>query len=380
MSTSESADGSHTEARSEWTGFYYDGATAAKRPVVVTVRQGGIQVDVDDKRPRFWAFHDLRQTQGWLEGEQLRLEIGSDPVQAVSINEPGLPEAIRRRGGDISRTIRGRARTARVLGILAAIIVGLGALYYWLAPTVADRLAMRMPAKWEVSLGERAEQTLAPLNQQCTDSAGLAALRTMLERLTAAQGHTEYKFRIVALQDSTVNAFAAPGGLIAVNEGLLREARSPEEVAGVLAHEIQHVMRRHSTRSLFRELPMRFAIGALAGGTGIETAASAIGTVGAFSYRRDDEAEADREGLRLLAAARVDAAPAADFMERLEKGDGTSGVARYLSTHPAPLERAAELRRLAADQGPTEPVLDPQAFAAAKAVCSNPTAGSGPGR
>jgi Zn-dependent protease with chaperone function len=371
MSTSESADALTTDVRSEWTGFYYDGFTAAKRPVVVTVRPGGLQVDVDDKRARFWPFHDLRQTQGWLPGEQLRIEVGGEHPQAIIINEPGLPEAIRKRGGQIDRSIRSRTRTTKILGTMAAIIVGMAVLYYWLAPVVADRVAMRVPAAWEVKLGESAEARLAPLGQQCTDPAGLAGLRSIMTRLTDAQPASPYKFRIVALRDSSVNAFAAPGGLIAVNEGLLRDARSPEEIAGVLAHEIQHVNRRHSTRGILRELPMRFAISALGVGSVMESAAATATTLGALSYRRDDESEADREGVNLLRAARVDAAPAADFIERLEKSGATaSGLERYLSTHPASQERAVELRRLAATQsGETSPIIDAGTFAAVKNIC-----------
>ena len=369
MSTSESAELS-TEVRSEWSGFYFDGQTAAKRPVLVSVRQGGLQIDVDDRRPRFWPFHDLRQTQGWLPGEQLRIEVGSDPVQAIVINEAGLPEAIRRRGGEINRSIRGRTRTVRMVGILTAITVTIAALYYWLAPIVADRIAMQVPARWEVSFGESVEARLAPPLSQCKDSAGAAALQTILDRLLAAQPKSPYRFRIVALKDPSVNAFAAPGGLIAVNAGLLRDAKSAEEVAGVLAHEVQHVNFRHSTRAIFREIPMRFAISALAGGSGVETAANALGTMGAVSYRRDDERQADREGATLLARARVDAGPVADFMDRLQKGDGGSSLISYLSTHPAPAERSAALRDLALTQrGQTEPVLDEAQFAALRGMC-----------
>ena len=359
------------EARSQWTGFYYDGQTAAKRPVTVTVRQGGIELDVDDRRPRFWPFHDLRQTQGWLPGEQLRIEVGSEPVQAIVINEPGLPEAIRHRGGSVNRSVRGKTRSARILGGMAAVIVAGAALYFWLAPVVADWAAQRVPPSWEVALGERAESRLAPASQQCTDSAAVASLRLALDRLVSAQPASPYNFRIVALRDSSVNAFAAPGGFIGVNAGLLREARSPEELAGVLAHEIQHVTLRHSTRSILREVPMRLAISALVGGTGIETAASVAGTIGAFTYRRDDELEADREGLRLLGAAEIAREPAADFIERLQQERASSpGLANYLSTHPAPLQRAAELRRLAAlERGPTRPIMDSATFAALKAAC-----------
>ena len=373
MLTSESVNTLTPDVRREWTGFYYDGLTAAKRPVVVTVRPGGLDIDVDDKRARFWPFHDLRQTQGWLPGEQLRIEVGSEPVQAIIINEPGLAEAIRERGGEINRSIRARTRTAKLLGTVSAIIIAAAALYYWLAPIIADRIAMRVPPSWEVALGESVEGRLALTSRQCTDSAGLAGLRAMMDRLISAQPPSPYRFRIVVLREYTVNAFAVPGGLIAVNQGLLRDARSPEEVAGVLAHEIQHVNLRHSTRGILREVPMRLAIKGLVGGTGVETAAGAAGTLGAFSYRRDAESEADREGVNLLRAARVDAAPAADFIERLQSSDDDAlpGLTRYLSTHPASGERAAALRRLAtAQRGETEPLLDSATFAAVKSMCS----------
>jgi predicted Zn-dependent protease len=374
MSTLESADSMSTPVRTEWTGFYYDGLTAAKRPVVVSVRRGGLQVDVDDKRARFWPFHDLRQTQGWLPGEQLRIEVGDEPVQAIIINEPGLPEAIRAQGGEINSSIRGRTRTARMLGFAIGIVFSLGVLYTVLAPVVADMVAKKVPTAWEVKLGESAEPRLAPLERQCTDSAGLAGLHAIMERLTGSQAPSPYKFRIVALRDPTVNAFAAPGGLIAVNDGLLQDARSPEEVAGVLAHEIQHVNLRHSTRGILREVPLKFAVRALLGGSGIERVADVATTLGALSYRREDESEADREGLKLLRAARIDAAPAADFIDRLEKSASSpAGLSRYMSTHPQSAERAAELRRLAATQrGETEPVLDAAAFAAVKGMCRTP--------
>ena len=269
--------------------------------------------------------------------------------------------------------MRGRTKAARIIAGVAAVLVAGTALYFWLAPVAADWAARRVPASWEVALGKSAEPQLAPIGRQCTDTAALAGLRLVLDRLTSAQPPSRYDFRIVALRDPTVNAFAAPGGLIAMNAGLLREVLSPEELAGVVAHEIQHVNGRHSTRAILREAPMRLAIGALVGGTGAETAASAVGTLGAFSYRRDDELEADREGVRLLAASGVDASPMAEFIRRLEQnGPSSSRLTNYLSTHPAPDQRAAKLRRLASlERAPTRPVMDSVTFAAIKSGCGS---------
>ena len=180
-----------------------------------------------------------------------------------------------------------------------------------------------------------------------------------------------YDFRLFVVRDSQVNAFAAPGGFVVVNSGLVAVPATPEQFAGVLAHEIQHVVHRHSTRAVIREAPLRLALSALSDGSGVETAAEVLGTLGALRYQRDDETEADREGMRLLEAARVDPGEMVAFMRTLEtnRGGGPRMVS-YLSSHPPTADRIAALEGMVPRGGvASSPLMDPRAWQRVRASC-----------
>jgi predicted Zn-dependent protease len=213
---------------------------------------------------------------------------------------------------------------------------------------------------------------MATADRVCGDSTSLAALRSILERLTSTGEKPPYDFRMVVLRDTTVNAFAAPGGFIGVHSGLLAAAATPEEFAGVLSHEIQHVLLRHSTRAIVREVPLRLAVATITGG-GVETAATMVTTLGALSYRRNDESEADREGMRMLQRARVDAAGAVAFMRTLEaRREDAPRFVSYLMSHPRTAERVAQLEALAREQqDEPRPLLDSVTWAGVRRICSN---------
>lgn len=339
--------------RSEWTGSYYDGRTAQKEPVIVTVGADGLHLRRADDSTVHWPFEGVRQTQGSYSGERLRLERGTDLVEALLVEQDGLAEAIRAVAPDEARRFRRRSSTAKALvvalGIVAiavgGFVVGSRALVAWLAP--------RVPVEWEVSLGRSVVERMAPAAERCDDSAAVTGVRRIVQRL-ATTSTSPYDFQVYVVSDPAVNAFAAPGGFIVVNSGLLAEVETPEQLAGVLAHEVQHVLHRHSTRALLREMPLRLVL-SLATGGAIETAASVVVTLGSLRYMRADESEADRDAVRMLAAARIDPAAMVQFMRTLEAGDaGTPRVISYLSSHPHTSDRVATLQALAT-QTPTRP-------------------------
>jgi len=131
---------------------------------------------------------------------------------------------------------------------------------------------------------------------------------------------------------------------------MLQTAERPEELAGVLAHEMQHIYRRHAMKALVRDLSIAAIVGAVFGDiTGIGALAVAAGrTLTTLHYSRETETEADREGLRLLQAARIEPAGMVRFFETLKKHTGDAGLPAYLSTHPDTEQRLAEMKALAA--------------------------------
>lgn len=160
--------------------------------------------------------------------------------------------------------------------------------------------------------------------------------------------------------DTSVNAYAMPGGVIVIHAGLIMRVRNESELAAVIAHEIAHVTQRHIARQLgaSKANPWVTGLGLLAGAAASREssdAAQAIitGTIAAtmhqqLSYSRAHETEADRIGLRILASAGYDPSAMADFLEQLERGQSSiyGDISKYLSTHPLGIERLSDVRGL----------------------------------
>ncbi len=355
----------------EWSGFYYDGRTADRQPVTLVVETIGLRVVRPDGTSTLWSYEAIRQTQGTFSKEQVRVEHGTDPVEAVLVTQAGFAEEIRRVSPVAARAFRPPRNTVRIIGWCVAILAGAVGLYVLGAPAAAEWAAARVPLEWEASLGSSVVDRMAPRHRQCGDSASLAAVNAMLWRLVATR-RAQYRFRLYVVRDTTVNAFAAPGGFVVLNSGLIAAAATPEELAGVLAHEVQHVLLRHSTRSMIREVPVRLAIATLTSGTGIESAASIVTSLGALRYRRNDESEADREGLRLLEAAQIDPAGMVSFMRTLEdKGVRAPRFVSYLLSHPQTTDRVRQLEALARERrSVSRPLMDAESWARVRKICS----------
>ena len=178
----------------------------------------------------------------------------------------------------------------------------------------------------------------------------------------ASQAHEgAHRFTFFAVRDSSINAFALPGGFIGVNAGLVKATRSEAELAGVLAHEIAHVTQRHIARSLQNAGRANLASAAamlaaiLIGATtgvpsdavlGSVTAAQGLAAQSQINYTRANEAEADRVGINILAASGFDPVGMPEFFGTMQQRSGGAGrnIPALLRTHPVTSERIAETR------------------------------------
>ena len=213
-----------------------------------------------------------------------------------------------------------------------------------------------MPVSWEVALGDAVVAELAPPGRRCIDPARQARIDTITATLVKTLPEARYPIRVTVVNRPIVNALATPGGSIVVFRGLLERTESAEELAGVLAHEIQHVLHRHATKAILRQASAGVIIAALVGDVsavvafGIQSARA----LGDLRYGRQAELEADRDGMRMLHAAAVDPGGMVAFFQAMQRDEGTPrGAARYLSTHPAAADRVQALTTLAA--GRTRP-------------------------
>jgi beta-barrel assembly-enhancing protease len=172
------------------------------------------------------------------------------------------------------------------------------------------------------------------------------------------QGSGAYNFEIFAVKDSSINAFALPGGFIGFHTGLLTSAESDSEVASVMGHETGHVLQRHLARQMDKQTTnMMIALagillGALAASrnpgaaSGLMQGGQAVAVNNQLSYSRDAEREADRIGFQILAASGYDVNGAPGFFQRLQKATGImdNGVPAYVRTHPLTTDRIADMQ------------------------------------
>ncbi|MEO6154696.1 MAG: M48 family metalloprotease [Thermomonas sp.] len=208
------------------------------------------------------------------------------------------------------------------------------------------------------------------------------------QRLGGSSDKPQQHFTFFMLRDRQINAFATLGGYVAMNAGLVLAADREDEIAGVLSHEVAHVTQQHVLRGAERaqrdSIPIMLAmLGAIiaaqqSGGTssGNATQAAVLGGMGLLQqrqidYTRDNEAEADRIGIRAMARGGYDPEGMADFFEKLQsvvrvnQGDERSRTPGYLQTHPITLTRISEARERAAS-------LEKAAPTATMRVASNP--------
>jgi predicted Zn-dependent protease len=177
---------------------------------------------------------------------------------------------------------------------------------------------------------------------------------------------------IEVARGDTVNAFATLGGHVYVFEGLIRQAGSPEELAGVLAHEIEHVRNRHVIQGVAVNLFTLAALRVVLPGESDEVQTRTARLFLSMQFSRRQEAEADRKGLERLRVAQVDAAGFAQFFARAQAMAAPPAI---LSSHPSNESRQALAMRFRGYA--TVPVLDPTEWAALRAICrQRPSASS----
>lgn len=181
----------------------------------------------------------------------------------------------------------------------------------------------------------------------------LRGLEEYMDKLSQEKGvelHNPYQFNFTLLADpQTVNAFALPGGQVFITEALYRRLDTEGELAGVLGHEIGHVIERHGNKRMAQQKLFAglAAAGGVAGGdVNSQRMSQMIAQMVSMSYGREDELESDRWGVRLCAEAGYDPHAMIGLMEVLDEAGGGGGPPEMLSTHPKPANRVKYIKEV----------------------------------
>jgi len=211
----------------------------------------------------------------------------------------------------------------------------------------------------EYQLGAMIVRQMRDQNQLVDDPEVTEYVQTVGQRLSAQAQEGGQRFKFFVVKDSSINAFALPGGFIGVNYGLVLATKNESELASVLAHEIAHVTQRHIARTINAQSRQSLAnaaailaailVGAAVGGDGVQGAIAASQGLAAqqqINFTRANEYEADRVGISFLAAAGFDPQAMPAFFETMGRRSGLAGmyVPEMIQSHPVTTNRIAESR------------------------------------
>ena len=204
--------------------------------------------------------------------------------------------------------------------LLASVVLGIWGLF-WLASDGVDYAVQQMPTSVDRTLGDSAKDSMSDFGEPVKDEEVRALCMAIFDALKVhAPQDQGFEYRLEVLENEMPNAFAMPGGQMVILTGLLEILDTPEEVAGVLAHELAHVYRRHSLKRLLQATGLitlgQIAMGDVAGAAGM--LAGAAGMAALQHYSREAEEDADRQGTELMHRAGIDPENLAEAFRKLQ--------------------------------------------------------------
>lgn len=365
---------------------YHDGVVAAAAPILCRFEGAALTGQIalcDPERNRelaSWRMseivalpsrrHELRLShQNGRAGERL-VFTGREISEEARKRLPVLDRAQRRE----------RGRQFRALALATAALASVIAVYLFGVPLLADRIVGLIPADAEVRLGDAVvEQVAEAFAEQggleiCDPDPQSLANRAISRFATATVAGTGTPFTpdVQVVRNSIPNAFALPGGRAFYFNGLLEQTETPDEFAGVLAHELGHVVYRHGMQSVVATAGTGLLVGFVLGDiTSISVAAGVGSALINTGFSRDSERQADAFAAR--AAEHIGFRPSAfaQLLARISQDDSFSRAMALLSTHPLTEERQLSLKALDPTGSDLPPAFTAQEWTAIKNICTD---------
>ncbi|TAJ29905.1 MAG: M48 family metallopeptidase [Nitrospirae bacterium] len=339
---------------------------AAGAPCRVEVSSAGLRVELPDLPAEAISFTGLSVTAGGFDQDQLvvkwthggveRTAYLKDPAVITAFRQAAPPDLMPHLERTAAHVRRARSGRRTLLAVAVGSVIGL-LLILWLGSDALVRMAVtHIPVEWERSIGDATRGQFLAGQQVVKEGPAVAAVQEITQRLAEQIPNNPYTFEVTVVRSDVVNAFALPGGYVIVFTGLLKKADSPDEVAGVLSHELNHVVLRHGLERIVKTLGIVAVVTIFVGNQeGLVGLAKQLGIeLATLKFGREQEMEADLQGLRLLHRAKIASDGMIHFFERLSESDKLQ--VELLSTHPMSAARAERLKAAAATLPKQEPV------------------------
>jgi len=238
-----------------------------------------------------------------------------------------------------------RSYRKRLLGAFAAPLLLLAVACRTTPVTGKSSFNLFTPQQ-DVELGREAYAEVLQGQRLVESGPDYERVKRVMERLVAVSDDEGYEWEVRLIDDpQTANAFALPGGKMAVYTGILPVCQTEAGLAVVMGHEIGHVVAQHGTQRMSREMGAQVVLEYANLGNWTDLAAAGYGLLLEMPWGRGDESEADHIGLMYMAKAGYDPREAVDFWSRMAASSGEQPP-EFLSTHPSHETRVADLNRL----------------------------------
>lgn len=342
--------------------LFLDGKTAASHTVRVQVQQEGITI-TGHGASRRWKIADLTIEQSLQDGLAGEFSHKAHPDQQLIVEDKEGYRALRKQIREVQGVRIVWKLPLMVVTILAILVLSVS----FAIPYFAASFAPHIPKSLSAKLGKAVFAQYIAGKKSCKNPAGQQALEDMLRHLQPAS-----TVNVAVIQRGQSNAVAMPGGYVVIHSGLISSAKSADEVAGVLAHELGHVHYHHSMEHILRAFGNGLVIDMLTGGGGGFIAAGSYLLETSFS--REKERQADDYAVRLLHERGVSSAGLAAFFSRGDVHENKKPPSRwvpYVSTHPDRQDRIKAIQQWKAPDVKTyAPILSDEQWQALRQICS----------
>ncbi|PAY07333.1 metalloendopeptidase [Bradyrhizobium sp. UFLA03-84] len=350
---------------------FFDGASSRRRAVALRLADA-LEIREDGELLARWAFADIRRADS--PSGLLRLSCLTAPALArLEVRDAQLIGELAARCDRLEQDLPNRRGVAGIVGWSLAAAVSIVLVVLFGVPQAAERLTPLVPDSFERRLGDVAEAQIMAVfdGKPCSDAAGQAAFEKLIGKLRDTAG-LDTSVQSGVLATAVPNAFALPGGKVYLFDGLLEKAESPDEIAGVLAHELGHLRHRDSMRELIHNGGTSFMIGLLFGDiTGSGALIFASRQLVTSSYSRDAETNADTYAIETMHKLGRPAKPMGELMFRVTGKEGGKGLS-LVSSHPLTEDRLERMGRADADTLTIgKPLLSAVEWQALKGICTS---------
>ncbi|MGB5216306.1 MAG: M48 family metallopeptidase [Anderseniella sp.] len=366
---------------------FFDGASAMARLVHVRVERDALVIGQNGAPDVHWPLKDVEMVFGGKPGQALRLKLHGDHGSRLTLPEGSAADAVIAAAPSI---LSGHKRRFwKGVGISLAVVLGIGVAGYATLAVAPQALARFIADDVVNSFADGLEKSVIKSSKRCDAPAGQDALNKIARRIVSGTGDPPtFSLRVFDIRQGSnkklVNAFALPGGRMVFSAGLIENAGSADEVAGVLAHELGHVALRHPEAAIVRVYGLQMLLSLFTAGQGAEGIGNIAGVLAVLQYSRAAEAEADAYAIEVMENAKVDPKGLQSFFTRLlkkksgidtaKKEDDSTSLRKRIepftdlfSTHPGTDDRIARLKPRA---GGTEPaILSATEWSALKTIC-----------